>query len=355
MADVKIHSVDIFRFQLVPDKRIPSGHQNVDSRTGLLLKLKTSEGAIGWGETSPLPGTSQETIFEAELQWHYLAQQLTKQDISASHPYHQYMQNLLKTEIPLSPSVRTGMDMALWDLLHPSSGMSIPVNALLHPSPRAQDILRLLDMGYKSLKFKIGRQSVKEEQSTIRLIQDVARGRATLRLDANRAWSIDAALNFLSELDPKGIEYIEEPLQSLKDYPLLLKKLTLPIALDESLQRLSPLSPLLTRGIEALILKPTLLGGVHTVHQWIKVAERTNKKWILSHCFESPVAVSHFISWAHHWKGHNRSMGLDASTLSQCPWLKHTIKSRYGRVSSYRILDKAIKEKHLEWIQHVSS
>ncbi len=352
---MKIHSVDIFRFQLVPEKDIPSGHQIIDTRSGLLLKFKTSEGAIGWGETSPLPGTSQETIFEAELQWLYLAQQLTRQEISASHPYHHDMQNLLKNEIPLSPSVRTGMDMALWGLLHPSSGISIPVNALLNPSPRAQDILCLLDMGYKSLKFKVGRQSVKQEQNKIRLIQDLIRGRATLRLDANRAWSLDAALNFLSELDPEGIEYIEEPLQSLEEYPLLFQTLTFPVALDESLRELTPFSPLLTRGIEALILKPTLLGGIHAVHQWIEYAARTDKKWILSHCFESPVGLSHLISWAHHWRGHTRSMGLDVAMWSRCPWLKYVIKSRYGRVRSYGILDKAIKEKHLEWIQHVSS
>ena len=352
---MKIHSVDIFRFNLEPAKSIPSGHQTIDTRSGLLLKLKTSEGAIGWGETSPLPGTSQETIFEAELQWLYLAQQLTKQEISASRSYHHAVTSLLKDENQLFPSVRTGMDMALWDLWHASPSISIPVNALLNPSPRSQDILCLLDMGYKSLKFKVGRQSVKEEQNKIRLIQDLIRGRATLRLDANRAWSIDAALNFLSELDPEGIEYIEEPLQSLEEYPLLLKTLTIPIALDESLQELSPLSPLLTRGINALILKPTLLGGIHTVHQWIEYAERTGKKWILSHCFESPVGLSHLISWAHHWRGHTRSMGLDVAMWAQCPWLKHAIKSQYGRVSSYGILDKAIKEKHLEWIQHVSS
>ncbi len=352
---MKIRSVDIFRFHLTPEKNIPSGHRNLDTRTGLLLKLKTSEGNVGWGETSPLPGTLKETLFEAELQWLYLAQQLTKQEILVSNSYHHAMQNLLKDNARLCPSVRTGMDMALWDLLHPFSDISIPVNALLNQAPNSQDILRLLDMGVKSLKFKVGRQSIKEEQNKIRLIQELIRDRATLRLDANKAWCPNEALAFLSALDPEGIEYIEEPLKSLTEYPVLLKNLEIPIALDESLQDLNPLSPLLARGIKILILKPTLLGGFSIVHQWIEYANRTDKKWILSHCFESPVGLSHLISWAHHWGGQTRSMGLDASTWTHCPWLKHPLKTDYGRVSSFGVLDKIIREKRLEWIQHVPS
>ena len=42
-------------------------------------------------------------------------------------------------------------------------------------------------------------------------IQTLLRGRATLRLDANRAFSLEQGLRFATGLDPEGIELFEQP------------------------------------------------------------------------------------------------------------------------------------------------
>ena len=46
------------------------------------------------------------------------------------------------------------------------------------------------------------------------MIQRRARGRASLRLDANRAFSKDQGIAFASRLDPEGIELFEQPCES---------------------------------------------------------------------------------------------------------------------------------------------
>ena len=99
-----------------------------------------------------------------------------------------------------------------------------------------------------------------------------------IRLDANRLLSLQAACFLVKALVAQGIaiEYIEEPCASLSamEYVYQASGQAIPIGLDESLDELWALAVKeqgagtsidtgLSRGaVAALVLKPTLLGGV---------------------------------------------------------------------------------------------
>merc|ERR1712008_100115 len=128
------------------------------------------------------------------------------------------------------------------------------------------------------------------------------------RLDANQAWTVDEAVNFinnLSEVAVACIEYLEEPThwegdtsKMMKDWEAVSKKTChrMKLAVDESLTEgkvsLSQLADC-NAPIAALILKPALQG----LEKTMELAEWSRARGIqpvLSSAFESGVAMCHF-------------------------------------------------------------
>lgn len=183
-------------------------------REGLIL-----ESAIGWGEIAPLPGFSRETLEEARA------------EIIA----------FLETgKKPKLPSVQFGLASALQPFsLKP---LRVPLCALKVPRP-----------GFSSLKLKLKEVSVEQAVIQARALKD----RFRLRLDCNRAWTLEQALEFASHFKPDDFEYLEEPVASgLAEFS---RRTGFPIAVDESLRNGSYKE---IPTVKAAIVKPTLMGGV---------------------------------------------------------------------------------------------
>lgn len=84
-----------------------------------------------------------------------------------------------------------------------------PINAL-EPDAITSEIEDWLAMGFRTFKVKVG-AAVEADLARIRVIQGAVAGRATLRLDANRAYSKDDGIRFGAALNPAGIELFEQP------------------------------------------------------------------------------------------------------------------------------------------------
>lgn len=183
-------------------------------REGLIL-----ESDLGWGEIAPLPGFSSETLEEARaeiLAW-----------LQSGHK-------------PTLPSVRFGLSCALQPFsLKP---LRIPLCALNAPRP-----------GFSTLKLKLKDSTVEQAVAQARALKDQFR----LRIDCNRAWSLEHALAFASHFKPDDFEYLEEPVGSgLVEFS---RRTGFPIAADESLRDGSYKQ---VPTVKAAIVKPMLMGGV---------------------------------------------------------------------------------------------
>lgn len=84
-----------------------------------------------------------------------------------------------------------------------------PVNAT-EPAAIAAEIEAGIAAGLRTFKVKVGKD-VAADLARVAAIQTAAAGRATLRLDANRAFSRDDAVAFARGLSPEGIELFEQP------------------------------------------------------------------------------------------------------------------------------------------------
>ena len=154
-----------------------------------------------------------------------------------------------------APSVEFGFVAALWTFLAARNGTplfvgsakeDVSINALL--SGDDDTVLNraatLREQGYTSFKLKVGGRAVDDDVRLVHRLRETLGDRCDLRLDANRAWGINATLSFFDQVASCGIEYIEEPVNSfdlLRDL-LRRKNLAVPIALDETLVEIDSIS-----------------------------------------------------------------------------------------------------------------
>ena len=103
------------------------------------------------------------------------------------------------------------------------------------PDAYENAVERLLGRGYRSIKVKVGRQSLEQDISRVHTLKQHVAGRALLRLDGNRAWSTQAACRFGAAVGPEGIDYIEEPLRDPGDHTRFWKQTGIRVGLDETL------------------------------------------------------------------------------------------------------------------------
>ena len=78
------------------------------------------------------------------------------------------------------------------------------------PGDIEREVEQRLKDGFRTFKIKVGK-SAEDDARRVKLVQRAIAGRATMRLDANRAYSEADACRFAMALDPAGIELFEQP------------------------------------------------------------------------------------------------------------------------------------------------
>ncbi len=254
-------------------------------REGLLLQTTFEGNNQGWGEIAPLPGRSRETLVQAE-----------EQLLQAIH-------GKLRS-LPL-PSVAFGLECALTPYSPPTH--RFPLWALLAGTPDAitDKALRAEQEGFASLKIKVSNLSPSDAERIIRPLI----GRFQLRIDVNRAWSVDEAVNFFSRFPEQAIACVEEPTYELDR----LSTIPFPFALDESLPEI-PFSKIATfPHLTTLIIKPTITGGSYA----LKIIEQIGKQIILTGAFESGIGTAQIAALAHRLNLIENPLGLDTYRFLQ--------------------------------------
>ncbi len=298
---VNIASCRIFRYRLPLTAPLPLAGGVLHEREGLLLRIESGSGSWGWGDAAPLPGFSRESIEDAVTEAVSWAVRLPGAGFDASgDSLESWLGEAARTA---SPSVRFGLETALSSLArrtgHATAGElecldgAVPVNGLLAGS-REQvlaDARRLLDEGCRAVKLKVGSRPVEEDVELTKAVRSVIGDRASLRLDANRGWSLEQAVAFGRESGGAKIEYMEEPLREPAQLRELFDATGIPVALDESLLELRPDDLEGRHEVGAVVLKPTLLGGLARAREWVAKASALDIRPVVSGCFESGVGL----------------------------------------------------------------
>jgi o-succinylbenzoate synthase len=303
---VRIARIGIRAWDLPLVRPVRIGGELLTHRSGLLVIIDDGEGHAGIGETAPLPGLHAERTEEAASQLLELALDLEGAVMPAGCPALAGAFEAWLGDRHLHPSVRTGIEGAALTLLAARAGTDLPhllattpaarvrINGLLDGDAAAvlEGAARLVQGGYSTVKIKVGRRDAVDEAELVAAVRALVGPAVPLRLDANRAWDLAGALDFAARVAPAGIEYLEEPLRAADDLAEFAAASPIPVALDETLLAFSPQAPPPLRGVAALILKTSVLGGYERTLAWARLARRERLSAVVSAAFPSAVGLA---------------------------------------------------------------
>lgn len=275
--------------------------REISKRTFAMLTLTRGDGTAGIGEATPLPGYSSDSIERVVDELRALVPSPVQADPLAT-PF-ELLRRVFEAHPISCPAARFALETALLDWLGrnreeplhrvlrgDAAPAPIPIaDLVMEPNPARwpAKVDALIAEGATHLKLKVG-VDIGKEVSSLETIR-AAHPRVSIRLDGNRRVPLDALRNEAAALEALEIELFEEPVAA-RQWPAVLD-LPLPFALDESLRDEDSARALLASGrIRAVVLKPTVLGGLRASLEWAERAAEHEVACLLSHTFDGPVA-----------------------------------------------------------------
>ncbi len=186
----------------------------------VLTRIHTDEGITGVGEVPPLPPLSPESqpvIVDVQKKWLVPA-------ILGMNPFEtEAIWEKMDFIAPTYSMAKAAIDMALWDIKGKSLGM--PVHRLLGGSkPEKIPNVGLVGIdepevvagvsedfvknGYKGIRLKI---APGHDVDCVAAVRDAIGGGVDLRVDCNQGYRTAEAVKMIREIEPYGIEFVEQP------------------------------------------------------------------------------------------------------------------------------------------------
>ncbi|MGI9386217.1 MAG: mandelate racemase/muconate lactonizing enzyme family protein [Methyloligellaceae bacterium] len=208
---MRIEFIDLYRVNLPLKVPYRLSYRTFESFEPILVRVCDNDGREGWGEQHISPGSSSET---REGGWAFvntISEDLPGKTIAEAMSHVNEAANESKVA---AAALFTALEMAANpEKLIASRDVRLPLltpfNATEHREVR-DEVAQRLDEGFGTFKVKVGKD-VAADLARVKEIQKAADGRATLRIDANRAFSRDDAIAFATRINPGGIELFEQP------------------------------------------------------------------------------------------------------------------------------------------------
>ncbi|VVT52753.1 O-succinylbenzoate synthase (EC [Kosakonia radicincitans] len=302
-----MRQAQLYRWQIPLDAGVVLRERRLKTRDGLFVHLQ-ADGREGWGEISPLPGFSHETLDEAQ---------------QAAISWLRGWREDKTLSLPEQPSVAFGLSCALAEL-HGELPQQADYRAAMLCSGDPDELFAALAAlpGEKVAKVKVGLyEAVRDGMVVNLLLESIPDLR--LRLDANRAWTPLKAQQFAKYVNPEyrsRIAFLEEPCKTPAESLAFARESGITIAWDESLRddgfQLTP-----QQGLGAVVIKPTLTGSLQRVQQQVAVAKALRLTVVISSSIESSLGLTQLARIAA-WLTPGTIPGLDTLQLMQCQLLR---------------------------------
>ena len=274
-------------------------------REGVVVEAVGRDGQSGWGEAAPLPGISEESFKKVIHQLKCLGRDWKGRSLPGrSLDLCLRLKKDLDRSL-LAPSVIFALESAFISLAAAVQEVSIAEflgGRPPRPVPSAcliQGDLKTVKeygaqyaaKGFSVFKLKVGGQNIPLDVQKVEALREIIGFKASIRLDANAAWSLDEAIAFAFAIGKGQIDLIEEPCKNENDCEKFFSRTDIPWAIEaHSSQR--PLEDWEgIRGLKAVVVKPMLCGGVAGFLLTKEIAARIGVPVIVSASFESPIGL----------------------------------------------------------------
>ncbi len=244
---MKIKSISAFPFDLKLKEPFAIANETMYVGENVFLKIETDEDIIGWGCATPDSVTSEtkETVIDC-------FNNVLKDILIGEDPTRiNLLNDVIEDKIKGNPSLRAGVNMALFDILGKKADMplfkllggyrdKIETSVTIGLNP--VDVMvgkakEFVSQGFTCLKVKCG-MDADQDIETVLAIRNAVGSNVKIRMDANEGYSLEKALRVIETLEKLGadVEILEQPTPAKYLYALkeVTAQCTVPIMADET-------------------------------------------------------------------------------------------------------------------------
>ena len=299
LAPANLAAVRWRPFRLPMRHRFEAAHGGLDDREGVLIELVGADGVTGIGEASPMASIGGGTLAHVLALLQVQAAALLQDDPLAALPAAGTGVAALRCAIDVAvldlEGRRRGLPIAR--LLSENAAEAVTVNAIIGVGPASEVAAygrEAVAGGYRVLKLKVGVGVLEDDIARVTALREAC-PEATIRLDANGAWTEAQALEALRAFHPLAVELLEQPVAAADVEALARVRANAPlrIAVDEALNEPArALEVIRRKAADLLVLKPMVLGGLRPAFALAQAAALTGIGAFATTTFDSSVGTA---------------------------------------------------------------
>jgi L-alanine-DL-glutamate epimerase-like enolase superfamily enzyme len=276
----------------------------------VLVRITDDSGAIGWGESVPIPKWSDETIETASTTIRkYLAPELIGRDPADIAGAHAVMNRAIAPAFSTGqPIAKSALDVALHDLVARAMGTNLaalwgrtpgaPLTLSWTVNPRTPDEIESLvaagrARGYRHFNVKVA-PDPKVDLDLCRRVRAAAPD-GFLWADANCGYDVETALAVAPKLADLGVAVLEAPIRPnrIAGYQALARQRALPILMDEGVVAPEDLAEFIRLGmLDGMAMKPARCGGLLPARRQIEMVLDAGLMWLGSGLTDPDVSLA---------------------------------------------------------------
>jgi len=293
-------TTDFERVSLRTEHPFTIARETIHEIENVIVRIEDEDGRVGLGGASPSRhyGETVDTIvavMPALLE--------AVEDIDDPHNL-QRIEHAMSTVVNDNPAAKAAVSIALHDLVAKrvdlplyrhwgldstetvTSSFTIAIDSLERMAAKTTDAV---EAGYSILKVKLGTD---RDRAIIEMVREHAPD-ATIRVDANEAWTPPEAIQKIQMLADYDVEFVEQPLPAAHHEGLkhVYERSALPIALDESCVTL-PDVPRIADRADIANLKLMKCGGLREARRMIHTARAHGLEVMLGCMIESNASIA---------------------------------------------------------------
>ncbi|MCP4405607.1 MAG: mandelate racemase [bacterium] len=271
----------------------------------VVVKLFTDGGAIGVGETNPMPPFTEEDSETVKmLIKRYLGPAIIASDPVKIAKIHQMMDSILKGNY----LAKAAIDMACYDLIGKAANLrvcdllggalqeKIPIMWSLGgdtPEKNAEEALQRKHEGYTSTMIKVGGTDIVNDVKRVKAIREAVGKEYPLIVDANQGWDFHTAVRFSRRVEDCEIALLEQPVPywDIEGLVKVKKSIDIPVSADESVFTIHDAKTLIEKNaVDVFSIKVVKHGGIFRSKEIMKLAEAYGIQCMMNSMIEEGIS-----------------------------------------------------------------
>ena len=225
MTCLTIARIEIFPLRLALHEPFAVSYATQYDIPTILVRVTTSDGAIGWGESTPDPNVTGETYHSTIA---VLEHDLAPAVLGLDARDREGVIRAMDARVEAVPAAKAAIDIAVHDLVAKASG--VPLWALLGgrskphltisrvvsiktPDAMAADALQHVRDGFETVKLKVGDPTnPRGDVARVAAVREAVGPDIGIKIDVNQGWQTPGiAIPAIRAMLAIGPDYIEQP------------------------------------------------------------------------------------------------------------------------------------------------